>query len=290
MNGILYLVPVPIGDGAPADELAPRVVTIVSGLRDFVVENERSARRFLSRIMPQAALDASTFSILDEHTRPEDVRALLAPLLAGRNAAIVSEAGSPCVADPGASLVAAAARAGIRSVPLPGPSAILMAIMASGLGGQRFAFRGYLPADPAGRESALRELETRSMREDATQIFIETPYRNDAMVRSAAAVLGNGTIFCAAIGLSGPEERVVRMDIAEWKKNAPAIGKTPTVFLLSAAAGLAAIDTGSQARTVPASHGRPAARTSNRDQRRGVGHNAPGGHEGATQPTRRRDA
>jgi len=154
MSGILYLVPVPIGDGSPADELAPRVVRIVAGIRDFVVENERSARRFLSRIMPQEALDASSFGILDEHTRPEELSGLLGPLLAGRDAAIISEAGSPCVADPGAALVAAAARAGIRSVPLPGPSAILMAIMASGLGGQRFSFRGYLPPDPAGREAA----------------------------------------------------------------------------------------------------------------------------------------
>lgn len=236
MNGILYLVPVPIGDGDPKDELAPRVVFIVNGIRDFIVENERSARRVLSRMMPQAALDASTLNILDEHTRPEALAGLLAPLLAGRNAAIISEAGSPCVADPGAALVAAASRAGVRAIPLPGPSAILMAIMASGLGGQRFAFRGYLPPDTAGREAALRELETRSANDGSTQVFIETPYRNDSMAQSAAKVLRSETLFCAAIGLSSPEERIVRMEAATWRKATPAIGKIPTVFLLSATA------------------------------------------------------
>lgn len=235
MSGILYLVPVPIGDGDPEDELSPRVVRVVNGIRDFIVENERSARRVLSRMMPQAALDASVLSVLDEHTRPEALAGLLAPLLAGRNAAIVSEAGSPCVADPGASLVAAASRAGIRTVPLPGPSSILMAIMASGLGGQRFAFRGYLPPDTAGREAALRELEVRSAQEGSTQAFIETPYRNDSMVQSAAKVLRGDTLFCAAIGLSSPEERIVRMEAAAWRKSAPAVGKVPAVFLLLAA-------------------------------------------------------
>lgn len=235
MSGVLYLVPVPIGDGSPADELAPRVLRTVSAIRDFVVENERSARRFLSRVMPQEALDASTLRVLDEHTRQDDLAGLLEPLLAGRDAAVISEAGSPCVADPGAALVAAAAAAGIVSIPLPGPSAILMAIMASGLGGQRFSFRGYLPPDPAGREAALRELESRSARDGSTQVFIETPYRNDAMAASAAKALAGATVFCAATGLSTPGERVIRMEAAAWKKNLPAIGKTPTVFLLSAA-------------------------------------------------------
>ncbi|HPE88753.1 MAG TPA: SAM-dependent methyltransferase [Spirochaetia bacterium] len=235
MSGALYLVPVPIGDGDPMDELAPRIPRIVAGIRDFVVENERSARRFLCRVMPQEALDASSFGVLDEHTRPEDVRALLAPLLAGRDAAILSEAGSPCVADPGAALVAEAAAAGIRVVPLPGPSSILMAVMASGLGGQRFAFSGYLPPDQAGREAALRGLEADSRRHGSTQAFIETPYRNDAVAASAAAVLAPDTVFCAAVGLSTPEERVVRMTAADWRARPERIGKTPTVFLLSAA-------------------------------------------------------
>jgi 16S rRNA (cytidine1402-2'-O)-methyltransferase len=235
MSGSLYLVPVPIADGDPADELSPRVLRIVAGLRDFIVENERSARRFLCRVMTQEALDASRMTVLDEHTADRDIEALLAPLLAGRDAAVISEAGSPCVADPGAALVAAASRAGIRSVPLPGPSAILMAIMASGLGGQLFSFRGYLPPDPAGREAALKNLEAVSAREGSTQVFIETPYRNDAMAASAGKALAPDTVFCAAVGLSSPGERVIRMAASAWRKAMPSIGKTPTVFLLAAA-------------------------------------------------------
>lgn len=234
MSGILYLLPVPIGEGDPADELAPRVIRTIQGIRDYIVENERSARRVLAKILPQEALDASRLVVLDEHTPLQEVPALLAPLLSGRDAAIMSEAGSPCVADPGATLVAAAARAGIRTIPLPGPSAILMAIMASGLGGQHFSFKGYLPQDASSRESALRDLEQRSAREGSTQAFIETPYRNDAVIMSAAHALKDDTLFCAAIGLSSPAERILRMTAKEWRTSAPKIGKIPTVFLLLA--------------------------------------------------------
>jgi len=233
MHGVLYLVPVPIGDGDPADELAPRVIRTIAPIRDFIVENERSARRFLSKVMLQESLDASKMARLDEHTRPDEIQALLEPLLAGRDAAVLSEAGSPCVADPGTALVAAASLAGIRSIPLPGPSSILMALMASGLGGQRFSFKGYLPADTAGREAALRELESWSARNDSTVIFIETPYRNDALAASAARVLLPDTVFCAAIALSTPQERILRMPAARWKSAENRIGKLPTVFLLA---------------------------------------------------------
>lgn len=233
-RGTLYLVPVPVGDGDPCLELAPRVVTIIRGMADFVVENDRSARRFLSKVIDQQALDAARFYRLDEHTQPQELPALLEPLLAGRDSSIISEAGSPCVADPGAALVEAALKAGIRVVPLPGPSAILMALMASGLGGQRFSFNGYLPPEPAGREAALHELEARSARDGSTQLFIETPYRNDAMASSAAKVLRPETLFCAAIGLSSADERVIRMEAGSWRKSTPHIGKIPTVFLLLA--------------------------------------------------------
>ncbi|HUW68937.1 MAG TPA: SAM-dependent methyltransferase [bacterium] len=233
-RGTLYLVPVPVGDGDPCLELAPRVVTVIRGMADFVVENDRSARRFLSKVIDQQALDAARFYKLDEHTQPQELPALLEPLLAGRHAGIISEAGSPCVADPGTALVEAAWKAGIRVIPLPGPSAILMAIMASGLGGQRFSFNGYLPPEPAGREAALRELEARSSRDGSTQLFIETPYRNDAMASSAAKVLRPETLFCAATGLSSADERVIRMEAGRWRAATPHIGKIPTVFLLLA--------------------------------------------------------
>lgn len=232
--GTLYLIPVPVGDGDPCLELAPRVLSTVRSLSDFVVENDRSARRVLSRVLDQAALDAARFYRLDEHTEPSEIPALLEPLLAGRDAGIISEAGSPCVADPGTALVEAALNAGIRVVPLPGPSAILMAIMASGLGGQRFSFNGYLPPEPAGREAALRELEARSARDGSTQLFIETPYRNDAMAQSAARVLRPQTLLCAASGLSTAGERIIRMEAGRWKSAPVQIGKVPTVFLLLA--------------------------------------------------------
>lgn len=232
MPGTLYLVPVPISGQAPTEELAPRVVETVRTLRYFIVENERSARRVLSRMLDDEAMSGSTFAVLDEHTPASALPSLLAPILDGIDGAVVSEAGSPCVADPGAELVALAHGLGIKPVALPGPSSILMALMASGLGGQSFAFRGYLPAEPAAREKALKELERASARDGSTQVFIETPYRNDAIAASAARVLEPTTLFCAALGLSGPDERVVSMAASEWKRALPSLGKVPTVFLV----------------------------------------------------------
>jgi 16S rRNA (cytidine1402-2'-O)-methyltransferase len=235
MSGVLYLVPVPISEADPRDELAPRVIRTVAGLRYFIVENHRSARRFLFKVMEQEALDASNFGILDEHTKADDFAALLEPLLAGTDGAIISEAGSPCVADPGSDIVAMAHAKGVRSVPLPGPSSILLAVMASGMGGQRWAFRGYLPPDSPSRERALAELEAISSRDGAAQVFIETPYRNDAMAASAVRILSPETVFCAAVGLSTSEERVIRMRVSKWRSGIPVLGKIPAVFLLQAA-------------------------------------------------------
>jgi 16S rRNA (cytidine1402-2'-O)-methyltransferase len=236
MSGVLYLVPVPISENDPVDELAPRVIRTVSLVRYFIVENHRSARRFLSKVMDQEALDASHFGILDEHTKAEDFAALLDPVMAGIDGAIISEAGSPCVADPGSDIVALAHSRGVKTVPLPGPSSILLAVMASGMGGQRWAFRGYLPPDTPARERALKELEVLSSRDGAAQVFIETPYRNDAMTASAVRVLSPETLFCAAVGLSSPEECVFRMSISRWRSGIPTIGKTPAVFLILSAA------------------------------------------------------
>ncbi|TFG85097.1 MAG: SAM-dependent methyltransferase [Spirochaetales bacterium] len=234
MKGTLYLVPVPIGDGIPRDELAPRVLETVRRLRDFIVEDKRTARRFLSAVMPQEAVDESNYWILDKRIDPRELAALLEPLRAGRDAAIMSEAGSPCVADPGTALVAVATAEGIRVVPLPGPSAILMALMASGLGGQKFSFAGYLPTEQSGRERALRSLEATSAREGSTQIFIETPYRNEVLARSAIGVLAPDTVFCIAYALSTADESVISMPVAAWKRSFPILGKAPAVFLISA--------------------------------------------------------
>lgn len=234
MKGVLYLVPVPIGDGDPLDELPPKTIRLAASVSYFIVENVRSARRFLSKVMNQDALDVSAMVELSEHTPEEALGGILAPILAGTDAALVSEAGCPCVADPGYNLVAAAHAAGIRVVPLTGPSSIIMALMASGLGGQRFSFSGYLPPDPAGRTRALAALESSSAQTGATELFIETPYRGDAMALAMGSSLRPDTLVCAAVALSTEEERVHSARAGLWKKAPPKLGKLPAVFALKA--------------------------------------------------------
>jgi 16S rRNA (cytidine1402-2'-O)-methyltransferase len=236
VSGILYLIPVPIADGDAKRELAPQLLDILGAIGDFIVENQRTAKRFLSTVLDQESVDRARFGILDKRSAPGELDALLEPLERGRDAAIMSEAGSPCVADPGAALVELAHKRGIRVVALPGPSAILMALMASGLGGQRFAFSGYLPPDEAGRMNALRELERQSAAGGATQIFIETPYRNDAMLKSALKALQADTLFCVAYALSSPFESVETKSVSAWRNSGRCLGKEPAVFLLAAPA------------------------------------------------------
>jgi 16S rRNA (cytidine1402-2'-O)-methyltransferase len=238
VNGILYLVPVPIADGDPKRELSPRLLEILGATSEFIVENQRTAKRFLAAALGQEAADRARFGILDKRSAPGELAALLEPLELGRDAAIMSEAGSPCVADPGAALVELAHRKGLRVVALPGPSAILMALMASGLGGQRFAFNGYLPPDEAGRISALRELERQSAASGATQLFIETPYRNDAMFKSALKALQPATLLCVAYALSSPFESVDTRSVEEWRRRPSLYGTEPAVFLLAAPAAI----------------------------------------------------
>lgn len=234
MHSALFLIPVPIAEGDPRKELSPRVLEIVASLRDFVVEDVRTARRFLAAAAGQALADEASFAVLDKRSVALDAPALLEPLRRGRSLGLMSEAGSPCVADPGALLVEAAAREGFRVAPLPGPSAVLMALMASGLGGQNFAFNGYLPAEPQARARALRELERRSAAEGSTQLFIETPYRNNAMLRGAVAALSPATLLCVAYALSSPDEDVKTMSVERWRRLSPEYGKEPAVFLLAA--------------------------------------------------------
>ncbi len=233
MSGTLFLCPVPIGEGLPARDLASLVTDTILPIRHFIVENEKSAAKVLSRILDVQAMREISMTRLDEHTPPEEIPAMLKPLQEGSDAAVLSEAGSPCIADPGALLVGAAHRAGIRVVPLPGPISLMMALMASGMNGQKFSFVGYIPADPIGRIKALRDLETASRRDGSTRIFIETPYRSDAMLTSAMQALSDDTMFCVASGLMSTEERVISQTIRVWKKTSCLIGKTPTVFLLS---------------------------------------------------------
>jgi 16S rRNA (cytidine1402-2'-O)-methyltransferase len=226
--GKLYLIPVGLGGEDDGSLLPEATRNVARGLRTFVVENAKSARRFLQAIDHPLPLRQIEMHVLDEHAR--DVEPLLQLLASGVDCGLMSEAGCPAVADPGAALVRRAHAGGITVVPLVGPSSVLLALMASGLDGQRFAFHGYLPADPAGRARRLKEIEAQAAR--ATQIFIETPYRNTALLRSILVDCRGDTLLCIAVDLTLPTASVATRAIAEWKKKPPDLDRRPAVFLL----------------------------------------------------------
>ena len=228
MAGILYAIPTPLG-GAAASALPASAMDTVRSLRIFVVENAKTARAFLKDVgMPCVMQD------LDITTLEADFVPYVKKLREGQSIGLLSEAGCPAIADPGALLVEAAHKAGIRVVPLIGPSSIVLALMASGLEGQRFAFCGYLPREPDQRKKKIKELEARSRRERETQIFIETPYRNDSMLAALLESCARGTRLCIATDLTLSSESVKTKPVADWRKKQQSIGKRPTVFLLLA--------------------------------------------------------
>jgi 16S rRNA (cytidine1402-2'-O)-methyltransferase len=229
--GHLFLLPSDLGE-SPTSVIPGASVVVAHRLTHFIAENPKSTRAFLKRIAYPQALSTVTITTLDKDTPAAAIAGLLQPLLDGTDAALVSEAGCPAVADPGALLVRAAHDAGIPVIPLVGPSAILLALMASGLNGQRFAFSGYLPVDAAARATRIRDLEHRSRREDATQIFIETPYRNDALLQAVLEHGADNTLLCVAADLTQPGESIATRTIAAWRKKPPALNKRPAVFLL----------------------------------------------------------
>jgi len=233
--GTLYMVPVTLGDDNLSFVIPADVIQLVKGLEYFVVENEKSARRFLATVKSNKPVRELNFQLLNEHTAEKDLPELIAPLLAGHNVGMLSEAGCPGIADPGATLAALAHRKGIKVSPLVGPSSILLSLMASGFNGQQFTFLGYLPSDKAARVNKLKEIEKQSERLNETQIFIETPYRNQHMLEDILASCNANTKLCIARNVSLEAELVVSKTIAEWKKNAlPDLHKQPTVFLLIA--------------------------------------------------------
>jgi len=235
MAGTLYLIPVPLGPTAPEESLPASVLSAVRPLAHFIVEQPKSARAFLKAVATDVPLQELQLAELNEHTPPQALERLLLPLRAGHDVGLLSEAGCPAVADPGASLVALAQQEDIRVAPLIGPSSLLLALMASGLNGQRFAFHGYLPAKETGRTRALRDLESESRRLRQTQIWIETPYRNQQLFTTALEVCDPATRLTLATDLTLPGESVVTRTIRRWKKQAPpAIERRPTVFLLLA--------------------------------------------------------
>lgn len=239
-HAALFLVPVPLTeDGDPREVLPLPVLERVRLTRDFVVENAKSARRFLAACGHPGPIADLGMAVLDEHTREADVPALLAPLREGRPLALLSEAGVPAVADPGAQLVAAAHEEGLRVVPLAGPSSLLLALMASGLDGQRFRFAGYLPVAGPERVAALRELEARSAAARETQVFIETPYRNDALLADILATCRPDTRLCVAADLTASAESIRTAAVAQWRRSPSPPGRRPAIFLLLAAGGRA---------------------------------------------------
>ena len=233
-KGKLYLIPSPLGNSPVADVIPQGTLSIACSLTKFVVEEVRTARRILSAYGLKGHIDSLEFHLLNEHTREDEVEALL-PLFDGGDVGYMSEAGLPAVADPGSALVALCHREGIEVVPLAGPSSLLMALMASGLNGQSFAFCGYVPAKTEERKNALKALERHSRAEKQSKIIIETPYRNDALFSDMLQVFAPTTRICVAADISLPSEYIRTDSVDGWKKaSGPVIGKRPCVFIVLA--------------------------------------------------------
>ncbi len=231
-KGNLYLIPTLLGDSPVDDVLPGSMKNILGNIKHFVVEDLRTARRFLKKLDKSTDIDSLSFYLLNEHSVSEDLPDMLKPLNEGQDLGLMSEAGTPCVADPGASLVSLAHENNIRVIPLSGPSSITLALMASGFNGQNFVFHGYLPVDNRSRATAIRKLEQDAYRKDQTQIFIETPYRNMKMFESIMGNCSPETRLCVAANLTTADEMIKTLPVAKWKKNPPAINKQPAVFLL----------------------------------------------------------
>ena len=233
-KGKLYLIPSPLGDNEPAEVIPMPVLESLKGFRTFVVEEVRTARRYLSRAGLKGHIGELEFHELNEHTDQATIERYLRLFDNGNDVALISEAGLPAVADPGAQLVALAHSNGIEVVPAVGPSSLMLALMASGLNGQSFAFCGYIPAKTDERKSRLRTLEKVSGQLKQTQILIETPYRNDSLFADILSVCNGSTRLCVAANITMPDAYICTKKVSEWKKEGLVIGKRPCVFLILA--------------------------------------------------------
>ena len=232
MEVALYLLPVTLGDTAIEKVLPSYNREIIVGIKYFIVEDVRSARRFLKKVDRGIDIDALTFYPLNKHTSPEDISGYLKPLLTGQSMGVISEAGCPAVADPGADVVAIAQRKNLKVVPLVGPSSIILSVMGSGFNGQSFAFHGYLPIEPADRVRRLKELEARVYSENQTQLFIETPYRNHKMLEEILKTCRPQTKLCIAANITCEGEYIRTKTVKEWKGHLPDLNKIPCIFLI----------------------------------------------------------
>lgn len=228
----LYLLPVTLGDTSIEKVLPAYNKEIIVEIKHFIVEDVRSARRFLKKVESQINIDELTFYPLNKHTSPEAISGYLKPLMEGNPMGVISEAGCPAVADPGADVVAIAQRKGLKVVPLVGPSSIILSVMGSGFNGQSFAFHGYLPIEPGERTKRLKELEVRIYSEHQTQLFIETPYRNNKMMEEILKTCRPQTKLCIAANITCEGEYIRTKTVKEWKGNLPDLNKIPCIFLL----------------------------------------------------------
>ena len=228
----LYLIPVTLGDVEHRRVLPEYNRDAILSIRHFIVENVRTARRFLKKTEPSIVIDDLVFSELNKHTSPEEVTGYLAPLAKGESVGVISEAGCPAVADPGADVVAIAQRKKLKVVPLVGPSSIILSVMGSGFNGQSFAFHGYLPIEPGERGKKLKALEQRVYVENQTQLFIETPYRNHKMVEDILQNCRPQTKLCIAANITCEGEFIQTRTVKDWKGHVPDLSKIPCIFLL----------------------------------------------------------
>ena len=231
MAGTIYLIPVTLGGDDFLKVIPAKVISLTKLLRFFIVEDIRSARRFLRLIDKEFPIDDTIFFELNEHTGDEEISDFLTPLINGSDMGIMSEAGLPGIADPGAKIIALAHRRNIKVTPLSGPSSIIMALISSGFNGQNFSFNGYLPVKPVEKTAKIRELEKKS-REGYSQIFMETPYRNQKMFETLISACHNDTMLCVAADITLPSEFIRSMKISEWKKNIPSLNDKLAVFVL----------------------------------------------------------
>jgi len=234
MKGHLYLIPTTLGDNEPLEVMPISVKSVIENLTYFVVENEKTARRFIKKITPLKSQSSLQLNLIDKYVDPVEVNSYLDVCSEGVSVGLLSEAGVPAVADPGSDVVALAHKKGIRVIPLVGPSSILMAMMASGMNGQSFAFNGYLPIDKSERKKELKRLEKFSKDHQQSQIFIETPYRNIKMLENLVKTLSPNTRLCVAANITMSNEYIKTLTIAEWKKENPELHKIPAIFIIHA--------------------------------------------------------
>ncbi len=232
MKGKLYLIPCTLGDVSPANDVSARATEVTNSLKHFIVEDERSARRFIKALIPTYPISEATLYLLDKHDVNANLQQFVAPLLNGISMGLISEAGCPAIADPGEEVVAIAQEKGITVVPLVGPSSILLTLMASGLNGENFAFSGYLPIDKTARASKIKDLEQKVLKGNQTQLFMDTPFRNNQLLADVLTNCSGKLKLCIGTNLTLANEKISTKTVADWKKQSPDLHKQLVMFAL----------------------------------------------------------